>query len=194
MRFTCAVCIAILLPLPAFATPPEKLYYVGEVKLSGPDGKPMGSQVILLEKSSDKDKSTITERAIVVKPDGKVDEEVMLLTVKQDNAFTIGDAAKTVEGTGTLFGPAWKWTYLKGTFKHKNGVVIEDENFMTDPSAVTARKKISAPNGKVYMYMEMTLTSITPTTFEILVAGLKKPARAHRKPERLGHRVQRLRW
>lgn len=130
--------------------------------------------MILLEKVHDRDKSTITERAIVVKPDGKAEEQTMLLTVKGDNTFALADAAKTVEGTGALFGPAWKWTYFKGTFRHKSGIVIEDENFMPDDSVITARKKISGPDGKVIQYMDMSLKAVTPKTFEILAAGLLK--------------------
>ena len=45
---------------------------------------------------------------------------------------------------------------------------------MADPSAGTARKKVIGPDGKVIMYMDMTLTEITPKTFEILRAGLMK--------------------
>ena len=174
MRLMAILAVATLFPLRTTAAPLEKLFYVGEVKLSAPNGKAMGSQVILLEKIHHRDKSTITERAIVVKPDGKAEEQTMVLTVKDDNTFTIADAAKTVEGTGTLFGPAWKWTYFKGTFKHKSGVIIEDENFMSDDSAATARKKVSRPDGKVILYMDMTLKSITPKTFDILAAGLLK--------------------
>ena len=174
MRLIAILAAATLFTPGTSASPPEKLFYVGEVKLSAPNGKAMGSQVILLEKIHDRDKSTITERAIVVKPDGKAEEQTMVLTVKDDNTFTIADAAKTVEGTGTLFGPAWKWTYFKGTFKHKSGVIIEDENFMSDDSAATARKKVSRPDGKVILYMDMTLKSITPKTFDILAAGLLK--------------------
>ena len=172
MRLIAALIVIALLPLGASAAPPEKLFYVGEVKQSAGDGKPMGSQVILLEKAHDADKWTVTERAIVVKPDGKAEEQTMLLTVSDDNTFSLADAAKTVEGRGTLFGPAWKWTYFKGTFKHTSGVVIEDENFMSDDSVITARKKVSGPDGRVIMYMDMSLKSVTPKTFEILAAGL----------------------
>jgi len=174
MRMSIAVLAVILFPFRATAASPEKLHYVGEVKLSTPDGKGMGSQVILLEKTHDRDRSTITERAIIVKPDGKVEEQTMLLAVKDDNTFRLTDAARTVEGTGSLFGPAWKWTYFKGTFKHKSGVVIEDENFMSDDSVITARKKVSLPDGKGIMVMEMSLKGITPKTFDILVAGLTR--------------------
>jgi hypothetical protein len=98
----------------------------------------------------------------------------MRMTVKDDNTFTLVDDAKTVEGTGTLFGPAWKWTYFKATFKAANGVTIDDENYMADDTAITARKKVTAPNGQVVMYMEMTVKAVSPATFEILRAGLMK--------------------
>jgi hypothetical protein len=174
MRAIATLTLVALFPLSGLAAEPERLFYLGEVKLSSGDGKTTGSQVILLEKIHDRDKSTITERAIVVKPDGKAEEQTMLLTVKGDNTFTLANAAKTVEGAGTLFGPAWKWTYFKGTFKHKSGVVVEDENFMPDDSVVTARKKVSGPDGRVLLYMDMSLKSVTPRTFEILAAGVLK--------------------
>jgi hypothetical protein len=98
----------------------------------------------------------------------------MYLAVKEDNTFTLTDDAKTVEGSGKLFGPAWKWTYFNGTFKAKNGVRIEDENFMADDSVGTARKKVIGPDDKVISYMDMSLKGITPKTFEILRAGLIK--------------------
>ena len=121
--------LIVLAQTAAPAAPPQKLYYLGEIKLSSPTGQPMGSQVIMLEKIMDPDKSSIVERALVVKQDGKVEEWTMRMTVKDDNTFTLTDDKKTVEGTGTLFGPAWKWIYFKGTFKASNGVVIEEETF-----------------------------------------------------------------
>jgi hypothetical protein len=174
MRTAIVLLVALSAPVRAATVPPEKLYYVGEVKLSSPAGKSMGFQVILLEKIHDRDNSTIVERAIVVEADGKAAERTMLMTVKPDNTFTLTDEEKTVDGEGTLFGPAWKWTYFKGTFKTKNGVKIDDENFMADDSAVTARKKVTLPDGRVVMYMDMTLKAITPKTFEILKKGLMK--------------------
>jgi hypothetical protein len=38
----------------------------------------------------------------------------------------------------------WKWTYFKGKFKARNGVVIEDENFMADDSG---RSRLSGSVG-----------------------------------------------
>jgi hypothetical protein len=174
MRATSAFLVALLLPAWTWAAPPQKLYYVGEVKLSSGEGKPMGSQAILIEKILDSEKSEIIERAAVVKPDGSTEEYTAHLAVRPDNSFTMTDEARTVEGTGKLFGPAWKWTYFKATFKAKNGVTIEDENFMTDDSVATARKKVMAPGGKVVMYMEMSVKGVTPKTYEILRAGLLK--------------------
>jgi hypothetical protein len=160
-------------PSKVAAAEPEKFFYVGEVKLSSGDGQSMGSQVILFEKTHDQDKSTMIESAVVVHPDGKVEEHTMRLIVK-GNAFTLTDDAKTIEGAGTLAGPAWHWTYFKAQYKSTNGVQIEDENFMADDSMITARKKVTGPDGKVYMYMDMSLKGITPKTFQILRAGLIK--------------------
>jgi hypothetical protein len=169
-----AVCVsALLVPCVGFAAPVEKLYYLGESKLSAPSGTVYGSQVILLEKVLDPDKSLFVERAILVKPDGKAEEFIMNHRVT-GNTFTLDDAKGTVKGSGTLFGPAWKWTYFKGTFEVTNGVRIEDENFLADPSVLVARKKIIGPDGKAIGFMDITLKSITPQTFTILSSSLLK--------------------
>ena len=57
MRLVAALVLVAAFPHEVSAGSPEKLYYVGEVKLSAGDGKSMGSQVILLEKTHDRDKS-----------------------------------------------------------------------------------------------------------------------------------------
>ena len=97
------------------------------------------------------------------------------------NTFTLDDAKGTVKGSGTLFGPAWKWTYFKGTFEATNGVRIEDENLMADPSVLVARKKLTGPDGKVIGFMDVTAKSITPQIFTILSSSLLKKASASPK-------------
>jgi hypothetical protein len=173
MRWLILTVVVLAFPSISSAAQPRSFYYLGEVKLSSATGKSLGSQVILFEKIHDPDESTMIERAVVVKPDGKAEEHTMRLTVK-GNSFTLTDDARTIEGTGTLSGPAWKWTYFKATYKSRNGVQIEDENFMADDSVITARKKVTGPDGKVIMFMDMSLKAVTPKTFEILKAGLLK--------------------
>ncbi|MBV9467737.1 MAG: hypothetical protein JO316_10405 [Abitibacteriaceae bacterium] len=173
MKAGLAVLCLVLFARAAGATPVEKMYYVGEAKLSSPAGQSFGSQAFLLEKTHDPDHRLIVERAIVVKPDGAVDEFTMNLQVQGD-AFTIKDTKATVQGTGTLFGPAWHWTYFKAIYKSTNGAQIEDENYMTDPEVLVARKKISGPDAKVLMYMDITLKATTPKTFELLASALLK--------------------
>ncbi|HSZ57027.1 MAG TPA: hypothetical protein VK797_15275 [Tepidisphaeraceae bacterium] len=90
------------------------------------------------------------------------------------NSFTLKDTENTTTGAGVLFGPPWQWTCWKGSFRSSNGVQIEDENFLVDPSVGVARKKIIGPDGKVIMYMDVTMKAITPKTFEILSAALPK--------------------
>jgi hypothetical protein len=154
----------------------ERSYFIGEAKLSSELGKPLGSQVMLVSKVYDRDKSLLTERAIVVHPDGKVDDYPMNMPIKGDT-FTIDDPKKVVEGSGTLFGKPGEWTYLKGTYKATNGVTIDDENFMAAPDIGCARKKLTTADGKVLMYMDIALKSTSREAFEILAAALvKKPA------------------
>ena len=174
MRTAISLVLIVLVPVLALAEPPVKLYYVGEAKLNSATGKPMGSQVYLLEKTLDRDKATITERAVIVREDGKAEEWTLRFAVKEDGTFTLTEDAKRAEGSGKLFGPAWKWTYFKATYKSTNGVQVEDENFMADESFGTARQKLTGPDNKVFMYMDLSLKSITPKTYEILRAGLLK--------------------
>ena len=49
---------------------------------------------------------------------------------------------------------------------------------MTDPGVLVARKKISAPNGTVVMYMDITLKVVTAPTFTILSESLLKKGTA----------------
>src|SRR5438270_10268284 len=113
MRLLLAPVVLFLAPLFVVAAPPEKSYYLGEVRLSSPTGKPIGSQAILVERTVDRENSVILERALVVQADGKVDEYPVRMPVKSDGSFTLTNDDKTVEGSGQFFGPAWKWTYFK---------------------------------------------------------------------------------
>src|SRR5437588_4654033 len=134
MRTAIALVVLVLAPAAVVAEPPVKLYYVGEAKVSSADGKVMGSQVYLLEKTLDRDQATITERAVIVREDGKAEEWTLRFAVKEDGTFTLPEDAKRAEGSGSLFGPAWKRTYFKATYKSSNGVQVEDENFLADES------------------------------------------------------------
>src|SRR5690348_13199449 len=112
-RLTLAVALFLLAVCTQFCPGGEmkKTYYLGEAKLSSPAGESLGSQIMLLEKTDDPDHNLIVERAIVVKADKTAEDHTMTMTVN-GNSFTLKDDANTVSGTGTLFGPAWRWTYF----------------------------------------------------------------------------------
>ena len=172
MRTIILAVIVILAPATARAEEPVKLYYVGEAKLSSAAGEPMGSQVFLLEKTLDRDKAAITERAVIIRPGEPAEEWTLRFAVKEDNTFALSEESGRAAGGGKFFGPAWKWTYFKATYKTATGVQVEDENFLADESFGTARQKLTGPDGKVLMYMDLSLKSITPKTYEILRGGL----------------------
>jgi len=173
-RFTFAAILALAMTAPwCMAADDVKTYFIGEAKLSDASGKSMGSQALLLEKSENREKSLIVESAIVVRPDGGVEKHAMHLQVT-GSTFTLKDDTGTIAGEGTLFGIPWQWTYWRGTFHGANGVQIEDENFIADPNIAVARKKITGTDGKVLMYMDVTVKSITPEMFQILSSALLK--------------------
>ena len=150
-----------------------KTCFIGEAKLSDASGKSMGSQALLVKKSENHEKDLIVETAIVVTSKGQVERRPMHLQVS-GNTFTLKDDTGTISGEGALFGIPWQWTYWRGTFHAPNGIQIEDENFIADPSMAVARKKITGADGKVLMYMDVTLKSITSETFQILSRALLK--------------------
>ena len=165
--------VATLLLLRVGSAEVQKFYYLCDVKMSSEAGKPIGKSVLLLEKTHDPDKSQIVERAIEVMP-GEAGREFVITMKVDGSSFTAADDKGTIRGTGTLFGPAWRWTYFKATFQSTNGVRIEDDNFMTDPTVGCARKKVLSPDGKVLMFMDVTGKAVSQQTFEILADALLK--------------------
>src|SRR5207237_6339726 len=88
MRAASALTALLLMAAWAPAAVPERFYYLGEIKLSSAAGKPMGSQVIMVEKIQDRDNANIIERALVIYEGGKVQESTMRIAVKNHNTFT----------------------------------------------------------------------------------------------------------
>jgi hypothetical protein len=166
--------VVLLITASALATEPVVRYYVAEAKVSSADGKPLASEVFVLKRIVDHDKSTIIEQPIIVDEKGKAVEWTIRFAVKEDGTFTLTEDSRRVEGRGKLFGPAWKWTYFKATYKATDGVEIEDENFLLDESLGVGRQKVIGKDKKVVMYRDIAGKEITPKTYEILRAGLMK--------------------
>ena len=178
LLLTTALTLGVACPS-AGAAEKKEVYYLGEAELSSGEGRPMGSQVILLRKSHDPEAGEVVEAAVIVQPDGRVEESVITFDVATgdtNNEFAVSSGDGTIEGEGTFAGPAWDWNYFKATYRSANGVVIEDQNTLTDDSVVTARKTITLPNGRVYMTMDVTLKAVTPSTYRILKPVLLKRA------------------
>ena len=57
----------------------------------------------------------MVDSALVIHPDGKVEEHVMRVAVT-GVTFTLHDDANTVMGTGMLSGPAWHWKCFKAKY------------------------------------------------------------------------------
>jgi hypothetical protein len=93
MKILFVVWAGVLLAQTCAAAEVEKVYFVGEIKLSSESGRPLGSQAILASRTHDPDRNLMTERAVIVKSDGTVDDYPMNMLVKGDK-FTIDDPKK----------------------------------------------------------------------------------------------------
>jgi len=145
----------------------QHFYYLGTETLSGPDGIAYSVFPILVEKVHNPVKSEIIERAIEIKPGGVTDYLVRL--VVQGSEFTASNEQKTISGCGKLVGLPWQWTYLKATFQSTTGHRIDDENFMSDPKVLVARKVVYDGRGKIVQYIDVTVTAIEETLFRGLL-------------------------
>jgi hypothetical protein len=150
----------------------QHTYFMGESKFSAPDGTPMFTGLIIVEKTMSPGEQLIVERAIEVQ-NGKPTYEYTMNMKVSGSSFTLADSAHTVTGKGELHGTPWHWTYFKGTFKTSTGIKIDDENFMSDPAVVVARKKISKEDGTLLMVEDACLHSISEESFKLLEKGLK---------------------
>ena len=164
-----AIVVASLLSAICRAETIEKFYYVGEMKLSSPTGRPMGSQAFLIEKTHDPGNNAIIERAVVVAADGTVGDYIMDIKVS-GSAFSLSDRNRTAKGTGELFGPAWHWTYFKADYRSTNGARIMDENFMTAVPGQIWRILVPSLKTRAPMRRAMRSSScLTASTYELRV-------------------------
>ncbi len=153
-------------------------YYLGEETITNAAGKELGRNPLLVEKVTEPEKGLITETAIEVKGPDCVQKYSSYLTV-EGNKFSLKDSTGTVTGKGEFSGEPWAWTYFKATFESTLGFQIEDENFMSDPHVLVARKKITRTiTGELLFYMDATVKEISASLFKGLSAPLLKAGTA----------------
>ena len=102
--------LLLLVSLAAAQTTPEAntTYYLGEVKMSSPTGRPFGSSISLVKRSIFPAENKIVEIVASIET-REVKEYTTVFEIKGSD-FTVKDQEGTFSGGGKLTGPAWAWT------------------------------------------------------------------------------------
>ncbi len=148
----------------------ETTYYLGESRMSTPDGKPVRTSLALVKRVVNKADSRIEEHVLLV---GEKDSKAFV-TVQEvkDSRFTMTERSGAFTGTGELVGEPWKWTGWKSVTKLAGGAgTVTSEDELT-PRGLTAKKAFTGADGKVVVRIEEALAPIGRKTYEILYARL----------------------
>jgi hypothetical protein len=149
---------------------PQVSYYLGESKMTMPDGKLLRTSLTLVKRVVNQKESRIEEHVLSV-TDKESRPFVTVLQVK-DSKFTVSEKSKAFTGDGELVGEAWKWTGWKSVSKLANGAgTVTSEDKLTD-QGLEAKKTFAGADGKVSLHFEEKLLPISQKTYEILSARL----------------------
>lgn len=194
--------LSSLSSLASFASEPLVTYYMGDVRISNPDGTPavQNFAVMFLQKTYDQDHNLAIERGVEVNSDGSVIDGTSTFAVTGNN-FTVSDPKGVETGSGVFTGSPWQWTYFKATYFMKmnardatgkvildpqtqqpivNIIQIDDENTFVDPSVVTGRHTFSM-GGEAFQYWDLSLRQISQSSFDLLTGTIIKNAKNYYK-------------
>ncbi|MEO0790818.1 MAG: hypothetical protein AAFY36_19290 [Bacteroidota bacterium] len=153
----------------------DTLLYMGQVIESNAEGLVNSKSLLLLEKIHLPEESKVMERATFINTEGLVTTyPSIIISVSPDNSFTAESADGMVSGQGHFFGQPWSWTYFFAEFTSPNGVRIEDENFFSNTSVLTARKTIFLPGGEIHSIMEISARRIERFEYDTLSKAINK--------------------
>lgn len=153
----------------------DTLLYMGQVIESNAEGMVNSRSLLLLEKIHLPGESKVLEQATFINSEGSVTTyPSIIISVSPDNSFTAESGDGMVSGQGHFFGQPWSWTYFFAEFESPIGVRIEDENFFSHPSVLTARKTISLPGGEIHSIMEISARRIERFEYDTLLKAVNK--------------------
>lgn len=152
----------------------EPTYFVGESRMTTPDGKLIQTSLSLVKRLVNPAKSQIEEHVLSVRENGPAKVFVTVLEVK-GNAFVVTEKSKAFEGEGELIGDAWNWKAWKSVTRlHGGAGTVTSDDRLID-HGLSAKKTFTAADGKVQVTFEDSLTTISARTYEILYAKLAPP-------------------
>jgi hypothetical protein len=148
----------------------ETTYYLGESKMTTPDGRLIRTSLSLVKRVVNKEERRIEEHVLSI---SEKDSKLFTVTMSvKDSEFTISEQSGSFTGEGELIGEAWKWTEWKSVTKLAGGAgTVTSEDKLTD-RGLFVKKSFAGGDGKVSVQFEESLAPISPTTYELLFARL----------------------
>jgi len=148
----------------------EASYFLGESKMSTPDGKLVRTSLSLVKRLVNQSDSRIEEHVLSIN-EKDVKAFVVVLEVK-GKKFTVTERSNSFTGEGELVGDAWKWKEWKSVTKLTGGAgTVTSEDKLTD-QGLSAKKSYAGADGKVILLFEEALKPISPKTYDILYSKL----------------------
>src|SRR5262249_21119969 len=153
----------------------ETSYYLGESKMTTPDGKLIRTSLSLVKRVVNEKESRIEEHVLSV---GEKDSKAFVVTLEvKGSKFTVSERSGSFTGDGELVGEAWKWTEWKSVTKLAGGAVtVTSEDKLTE-RGLSAKKAFTGADGKVALRFEDELAPISRKTYEILYTRLAPEAK-----------------
>jgi hypothetical protein len=148
----------------------ETSYYLGESKMTTPDGKLIRTSLSLVKRVVNKKESRIEEHLLSV---SEKDSKAFVVTLAvKDSKFTVSEGSGAFAGEGELIGEAWRWKEWKSVTKLAGGAgTVTSEDKLTD-RGLSAKKRFAGADGKVVLLFDESFAPISQKTYEVLFARL----------------------
>jgi hypothetical protein len=148
----------------------ETSYYLGESKMTTPDGKLIRTSLSLVKRVVNKKESRIEEHVLSV---SEKDSKAFVVTFAvKDSTFTVSERSGAFAGEGELIGEAWRWKVWKSVTKLAGGAgTVTSEDKLTD-RGLSAKKSFAGADGKAVLLFDESFAPISQKAYEILFSRL----------------------
>lgn len=147
-------------------------YYIGESKMTSPQGIPYGSSISLIKRTILEKENKIIEDVISLDLKRPCSEFITIFDVKENN-FKISDNKKTFSGDGILTGEKWNWNGWKYDVALNNnaGFIKGEDNIINNE--IIVKKEFYNKDKKVTVKFNEQFKPISKEFFEIIYKNIK---------------------
>jgi len=171
-RFLLILGMVALLTAAGPAPEDETTYFLGESRVTAPDGKYLGSMVELVKRELRPSEGKIYEHVAVIDPRYPQSKKFVAVCEVKGTTFAMTEQEKSFTGDGELTGDPWRWTAWRSTSHLASGIgTVESEDTLTE-HALIVKKRFVGPDGKVRVHMAETLNRISKEMYDILDAKI----------------------